>query len=60
MTGEMDQNDLKDWPIHQAVAEALGGRLQPFDVYAGPYIDWMDQRLFIHHPEKMWRALILG
>jgi hypothetical protein len=45
MTGEMcsiDQSGLdsngEEWPIHAAIAKALGGTLQPFDVYQGPYI----------------------
>ena len=45
MTGEMyhiDQNGNDSngecWPIHAAIARAIGGKLQPFDVYQGPYI----------------------
>ena len=45
MTGEMhhidqDGNDSNGecWPTHTAIAKALGGKLQPFDVYQGPYI----------------------
>ena len=60
MAGEMRHVNLAEWPIHNAVAAALGGRLRPFDQYQGPYIAWKGKRLFIHHPEKMWRALILG
>lgn len=60
MAGEMNHLDPNEWPTHKAVAEALGGRLQPFDEYQGPYIAWKGKRLFLHHPEKMWRALILG
>ena len=45
MTGEMwtitqdgvDQ-DGETWDIHAAVARSVGGTLQPFDVYQGPYI----------------------
>jgi len=49
-----------EWPTHKAVADALGGRLRPFDQYQGPYVDWEGRRLFLHHREKIWRALILG
>jgi len=45
MTGEMHSIDQtgKDsngdiWPLHLAIAKAIGGELQPFDVYQGPYI----------------------
>ena len=45
MTGEMysitkqgvDSNG-DCWAMHAAVARAVGGRLEPFDVYQGPYI----------------------
>lgn len=45
MTGEMhaisqdgiDSNG-EEWPIHAAIAKAVGGTLQPFDQYQGPYI----------------------
>ena len=60
MAGEMTHLDPAEWPIHKAVADALGGRLRPFDQYQGPYIETQGRRLFLHHPEKMWRALILG
>ena len=45
MTGEMHSISQKGldsngdtWPIHAAIARAVGGRLEPFDVYQGPYI----------------------
>jgi len=45
MTGEMcwiDQNGMDSngdcYELHAAVAKAIGGTLQPFDVYQGPYI----------------------
>lgn len=60
MAGEMTCVHSGEWPTHKAVADALGGRLRPFDQYQGPYIAWKGKRLFIHHPERMWRALILG
>jgi len=60
MAGEMTCVHSGEWPIHKAVADALGGQLRPFDQYQGPYITWKGKRLFIHRPEKMWRALILG
>jgi len=45
MTGEMhtitpsgiDSNG-DEWPAHAELARRLGGTLQPFDVYQGPYI----------------------
>ena len=60
MAGEVRQVNPDEWPTHKAIADAVGGRLRPFDQYQGPYIAWKGKRLFIHHPEKMWRALILG
>ena len=60
MAGEMRTVNPAEWPIHKTVADALGGRLRPFDQYQGPYIESQGRRLFLHHPEKMWRALILG
>ncbi len=60
MAGEMRTVNPTEWPIHKAVADALGGRLRPFDEYQGPCIEFEGRRLFIHHPEKMWRALILS
>jgi len=60
MAGEMTCVDSSAWPTHKAVADALGGQLRPFDQYQGPYVEYEGRRLFIHHPEKMWRALILG
>ena len=38
MTGEMTTVDREEWPTHFAIAEAVGGTVQPFDVYQGPYI----------------------
>lgn len=43
MAGEMYEVDSKEWPLHVAVCETLRDegyevRLQPFDVYQGPYI----------------------
>lgn len=45
MTGEMNainQDGLdsngESWPVHAAVAKAVGGVLKPFDSYQGPYI----------------------
>lgn len=45
MTGEMrsidqDGNDSNGecWSLHAAIAKAVGGTLQPFDAYQGPYI----------------------
>jgi len=46
MTGEMgridpitgEEPDGTVWPIHAAIAKALGGEVMPFDQYQGPYI----------------------
>ncbi len=40
MTGEMYQSDVtrEAYPLHFAVADALGGVVNPFDQYQGPYV----------------------
>lgn len=40
MTGEMSASEVTrdNWPIHFAIADALGGEVKPFDQYQGPYI----------------------
>lgn len=45
MTGEMhaineqgEDSNGDVWSAHAAIAKALGGTLEPFDVYQGPYI----------------------
>lgn len=40
MTGEMNKADVtrEDYPLHFAIADALGGTVEPFDVYQGPYV----------------------
>jgi len=35
---ELDANGREEWPLHYAIADALGGTVQPFDQYQGPYI----------------------
>lgn len=55
MTGEMGKIDQtgydplnrETWPVHAAVAAALGRPLRPFDVYSGPYVDLGSGRLWI-------------
>lgn len=53
-TGEMSQEELdahgrEEWPLHYAIADALGGVVKPFDQYQGPYIDLPEEgRLFIY------------
>src|SRR5208337_4209638 len=40
-TGEMSQSEAdnpEEWPIHHAIAKALGGTVKAFDQYQGPYI----------------------
>lgn len=41
MAGEMTKEDVtrEEYPLHFAIADALGGTVEPFDVYQGPYID---------------------
>ncbi len=40
MTGEMFKEDVtrEAFPLHFAIADALNGHVEPFDVYQGPYI----------------------
>lgn len=40
MTGEMSRDEVteENFPIHFAIAKALGGTVHPFDQYQGPYI----------------------
>ena len=40
MTGEMSKADVtrEEYPLHFAIADALGGTVEPFDVYQGPYV----------------------
>lgn len=55
MTGEMGKIDSagydplnrESWPVHAAVAAALGCPLRPFDVYRGPYIALGSCRIWI-------------
>jgi len=30
--------DGTEWPLHAAIAKAVGGKVMPFDKYQGPYI----------------------
>jgi hypothetical protein len=48
-TGEMSRGDVtrEAYPAHFAIAEALGGTVEPFDVYQGLYVDTKFGRLFI-------------
>lgn len=40
MTGEMHQSEVtrESFPLHFAVADAVGGEVRAFDQYQGPYI----------------------
>ncbi len=40
MTGEMLRSDVtrEAYPLHFAIARALHGRVEPFDMYQGPYV----------------------
>lgn len=35
---ELDANGRNEWPLHYAIADALGGTVKPFDQYQGPYV----------------------
>lgn len=35
---ELDANGREEWPLHYAIADALGGEVKPFDQYQGPYV----------------------
>jgi hypothetical protein len=46
---ELDQNGRQEWPLHFAIADALGGVVKPFDQYQGPYVELPEEgRLFIY------------
>lgn len=50
MTGEMSKADVTEeaFPLHFAIAKAIGGTVEPFDVYQGPYISTpTGERLFV-------------
>ena len=40
MTGEMHYSEVTrdEYPWHFAIADALGGTVEPFDHYQGPYV----------------------
>ncbi len=40
MTGEMHKSEVtrEAYPLHFACADAVGGTVEPFDQYQGPYI----------------------
>lgn len=40
MTGEMHSSEVtrESYPLHFAIADALGGEVRPFDQYQGPYV----------------------
>lgn len=40
MTGEMCKADITEevFPLHFAIARAIKGTVEPFDVYQGPYV----------------------
>lgn len=40
MTGEMFKDEVtqESYPVHFAVADSLGGTVEPFDQYQGPYV----------------------
>lgn len=54
MTGEMSQSEVtrEAWPIHFAIADALGGEVRAFDQYQGPYVFVPRQGRF--RARKLW------
>lgn len=58
MTGEMrhidrDGNDSngETWETHALLARALRGKLRPFDVYTGPYIEVEEGYIFLDYSD---------
>jgi hypothetical protein len=41
------------WSVHAAIARAVGGTLEPFDVYQGPYVLVGDDRLCGQSPYRV-------
>ncbi len=53
-TGEQSEGDItrEEYPLWFLIADALGGEVEPFDVYQGPYIQVPGEgRLFIISPD---------
>jgi hypothetical protein len=61
MTGEMSKQDVtRDaYPLHFAIARALNGRVEPFDVYRGPYIRIGHDRIWIADHEKLTNYAVI-
>lgn len=49
MTGEMHESEVtrEAYPLHFAIADALGGSVRPFDQYQGPYVQTPKGRLWV-------------
>lgn len=49
MTGEMHRSEVtrEAYPLHFAIADYLGGHVEPFDQYQGPYVGSDHGRLWI-------------
>jgi hypothetical protein len=51
---DLDHSGREEYPLHYAVADALGGKVRPFDVYQGPYISIPGEgRIFINTEDGM-------
>lgn len=46
-----DDEFEQEWPMHFAIARALGGKVHPFDKYQGPYISVPGGKLWIAFDE---------
>lgn len=49
MTGEMSRSEVtpEAYPVHFAIANALGGTVHPFDQYQGPFVSAAGHRLWL-------------
>lgn len=49
MTGEQSKSEVtrEAFPLHFAIADAIGGEVRPFDKYQGPYIATKAARLWL-------------
>lgn len=58
MTGEMSKSEVtRDaYPIHFAIADALGGEVHPFDQYQGPYVAVPHKGRA--RPRRIWVSMI--
>lgn len=55
-TGEQSESDITrdEYPLWFVIADALGGEVEPFDVYQGPYVQVPGEgRLFVITPDGL-------